>query len=191
MRTVQGTVVCLATVLVAGCITPANKPSNPMQVIVEGTGQFPASIAGRWQSDQDGWEFVLDPNGRISSAIISFGRVRVKPGQTATTTTLDGGKAVFEPGPWVVHYVPSTAELTIKITMSHVRVETVDNVLEGHSTDVFVGKVQPAEGLWEVQWTTFAHYTARTSADSKAELVTEPENGESRPLVFREVAETR
>ena len=158
-----------------------------MQVVVEGGGKFPASLVGRWQSDRDDWQFVIEPNGAISSTVIGLGGVRVKAGQTATVSTQGGGKGTFEPGQWVVHYIPGTSDLTIKITMRHVHIETGSNVLDGSGTDIFVGKVLPAEGLWPVQWTTFSRYMAHTAEKPAAELSTDPDKGETKPLVFRKI----
>ena len=68
---------CLASLCLGSCATSERGSGENMQVAVEGGGQFPAALAGRWQADQDGWQLIIDPNGRISSAVISFGRVEV------------------------------------------------------------------------------------------------------------------
>ncbi|MBN1510653.1 MAG: hypothetical protein JXB13_01435, partial [Phycisphaerae bacterium] len=86
-----------------------------MSVSIEGGGRFPAVLAGRWKSDQHGWDFAFEPDGRISSAVISLGRVTVVPGRTSTVPTQSGDQAVFTPGPWTVHYEPDTRMLTVKI----------------------------------------------------------------------------
>jgi hypothetical protein len=187
MRIGLAVVTCLASLCVGGCATGTGGSDKNMQVVVEGGGRFPPALAGRWQADQDGWQFVIEPNGRISSAVISFGRVEVKPGQITTAPALAGGKAIFEPGQWVLDYAPNTGELTIKITMNHVHVETGENIVDGRSTDTFIGRVADDEGLWPVQWTTFSHYTARTANRPSKEVSTDPDKGETKPLVFRKV----
>ncbi len=174
---------------IGGCTTGGG-PDRNMQVFVKGGGPFPAALAGAWQSDRDGWEFVIEPDGRISSAVISFGQVRVKPGQIATASALNGGKAIFEPGEWVVRYDPDTNDLTLKITMKHLHVETGRDILDGSSTDTFVGRVSISEGLWPVLWTTFSHYTDRSADNSSKEISTNPDTGEAKPLVFRKVKAT-
>jgi hypothetical protein len=164
-----------------------------MEVTVEGGGKFPAALAGRWQSesDRDGWQFVIEPDGRISSAVIGFGGVQVQPGQITTVPAIAGGKGIFEPGQWVVHYLPGTRDLTLKITMNHVHVEMGDNVIDGRSTDTFLGTVSLDERLWPVLWTTFSHYTTHTTANPTGEISTNPDNGETKPLVFRKIKDSK
>ena len=183
-------VTCLASLCLSSCAPSERILGKNMQVVVEGGGQFPAALAGRWQADQDGWQLVIDSNGRISSAVISFGRVEVTPGQITTAPALSGGKATFVPGQWVVNYAPDTRVLTIKIAMDHLHVETGENVIDGRSTDIFIGRVDAGEGLWPVQWTTFSHYTARTTAKPSTEISTDPDKGETKPLIFRKVNAT-
>ena len=174
----------LGVVLIVGCSRPLNERAGNVKVIVEGGGKFPSSLAGRWQASQHGWEFEFEPDGRIASAIVSLGRVRVVPGRTTTTPTRSGHQAVFTPGPWTVHYVPSTRELTVEIIMDHVRVEMGGNTLEGSSTDTFVGPVAASNRAWQVQWTTFTRYLARTSDGASVHLSTDPTYGETKSLTF-------
>jgi hypothetical protein len=176
-------------VLIGGCSRPLKDEAETVRVIVEGGGKFPSSLAGQWQASQHGWEFQLEPDGRISSAVISLGRVRVVPGQTATMPTRSGNEAVFTPGLWTVHYAPITRELTVKITMDHVRVEMAGNILEGSSTDTFVGPISPEDGLWQVQWTTFTRYAARTPESTSFDMSTDPTYGEARPLTFKRASD--
>ncbi len=175
----------LAGLCLGGCASGSPGSDKNMQVVVTGGGPFPAALAGRWQADQDGWEFVIEPNGRIGSAVISFGRVEVKPGRVTTAPALAGGSAIFEPGPWVVHYIPETGALTIEIAMRRVHVETGGNIIDGRSADTFIGKVVVDEGLWPVQWTTFSHYTTSTTDKPSQQVSTDPDKGETKPLVFR------
>jgi hypothetical protein len=174
----------VAAMLIGGCRQPLQHQADPVQVIVEGDGEFPNSLAGRWKARQHGWEFQIEPNGRISSAILGLGHVRVVPGTTTTRPTKSGSQAVFTPGPWTVHYVPSTRELTVRITMDHVRVEMAGNLLEGSSTDTFVGSVAPTNRTWQTQWTTFARYVAHTPDGAATDLSTDPTYGETKTLVF-------
>jgi hypothetical protein len=178
-------------ILISGCRHPMKDRADPVQVIVEGDGEFPHSLAGRWIAQQHGWEFQIEPEGRISSAIISLGRVRVAPGQTTTMPTKSGDQAVFTPGSWTVHYAPDTRELTVRITMDHVRVEMAGNIVEGSSTDVFFGRVDPTGQTWQAQWTTFTRYTAHTPDNTSVNLSTDPTNGETRPLVFEKATDKR
>lgn len=178
-----------SAMLAGGCHAIQGGTAEPVDVIVEGNKPFPADTAGRWRADEDGWEFVFAPDGRIVSARISFGRVAIVPGQTTTVPTKGGGEGVFTPGRWTVHDAPDSAQLTLKIVMAHVRVAMGDAVIEGSSTDVFAGPIDSVEGVWQTQWTTFTRYTARAPGKSPVDLSTDSANGETKPLTFRKVAD--
>lgn len=167
-----------------GCHRSLNTGAEAVTVVIEGGGRFPASLAGRWKADQHGWEILFTESGSIASAVISMGRVPVRPGQKATVPTRSGGQGVFDPGLWTVHYAPSTKQLTVRIVMDYVRVEMGGNTLEGKSTDVFAGTVSGAEGTWQAQWTTFTNYTATTPENVSFQLSTDPLYGEAKPLTF-------
>lgn len=182
-------ILSLWAMLSGGCSRPWRDQADNVQVIVEGGGALPSSLAGRWQAQQHGWEFEFEPDGRISSAVISLGRVRVVPGTTTTMPTRSGDQAVFTPGPWTVLYAPSTRELTVKITMDHVRVEMAGNIVEGTSTDTFVGPIASTGRTWQAQWTTFTQYVAHTPDNASFNLSTDPTYGETKPLIFDKAAD--
>jgi len=179
----------VSSLLAGGCHRPLDTQAGPVDVVVEGSKAFPSDIAGRWKADTDGWEFVFAPDGRIVSAVISLGRVRVIPGQTTTMPTTSGGEGVFTPGKWAVHYAPGSGQLTLRIVMDRVHVEMAGNIIEGSSTDVFAGPISPAESIWQTQWTTFTHYTGRAPGKPPFDLSTDPTYGETKPLTFRKVAD--
>ena len=176
----------LSILLMVGCHRPLGNRPESVSVMVEGDGEFPGWIAGQWQAERHGWEFVFEPSGRISSAVISLGRVPVVPGQTTTRPTRGGGQGVFTPGPWTVHYDPQAKELAVKITMEHVRVQMNDNVLEGSSTDLFTGPIS-TDGVWEAQWTSFTRYTAQTAEQPSFDLSSDQTYGQTESLVFQKV----
>lgn len=181
--------ICGASMLLAGgCHKAMDGPAAAVNVVVEGGKAFPAELAGRWRADEDGWELVFAPDGRIASAVISLGRVRVVPGRTTTVPTKTGGQGVFTPGPWMVDYSPDSGQFTVKIAMEHVRVEMAGNVIEGSSADVFAGPVDRTRGTWQTLWTTFTKYTGRTPEKPSFDLSTDPTYGETKPLTFRKVA---
>jgi hypothetical protein len=180
--------VTLSILLMVGCHRPLDNRPESVSVTVEGDEAFPGWIAGQWQADRHGWQFVFEPGGRISSAVISLGRVPVVPGRTTTRPTRGGGQGVFTPGPWTVHYDPQTKELAVKITMEHVRVQMDDNILEGSSTDLFTGPIAD-DGIWEAQWTSFTLYTARTPDQTSFDLSTDETYGQTESLVFRKMSD--
>ena len=177
---------CLILML-TGCHRSLDARAEAVTVVIEGDGQFPASLAGRWKADRHGWEILFTETGSIASAVISMGRVTVRPGQKITVPTRSGGEGIFDPGLWTVHYAPSTGQLTVRIAMDYVRVEMGGNTLEGKSTDVFAGTVSAAEETWQAQWTTFTDYTATTPENVSFQLSTDPLYGEAKPLTFVKV----
>ncbi len=132
---------------------------------------------------------MIEPDGRISSAIISLGRVQVFPGQTTTVSTVTGEQAVFTPGPWAIDYDPADRMLVVKIAMAHVRVPMGPQTLEGSSTDVFSGEVSPTMDAWQAQWTAFTDYKAQTGENKSIELSTDKTYGDAQPLLFTKAAE--
>ena len=191
MKRVIPSLLCV-TILIAssGC---RSKPSTPsphgVDVLIEGRGMFPAELAGRWKADRDGWEFVFSPDGHIVSAVLSLGRVEIKPGYRVTLPTRSGGEGLFEPGPWTVHYVPETHQLTLKIVMTHIRIDMAGTIVEGTTTDTFSGDISPNDGVWQVQWTAFSKYTIDAPGSPVKELSTDETYGETKALTFRRVPE--
>lgn len=190
MKYIIGASVCLVgLVALTGCQGGSTPASSAVSVQIDGPGQIPPGIAGRWKADRDGWEFEFAPDGQIVSAVLSLGRVKIEPGKAVTVPTKGGGEGVFEPGDWTVHYVPANSELTVKIAMDHVRVEMGGNILEGATTDTFSGVVSPADGVWQVNWTTLSDYTVHTPEGLKLNLATDQTYGETKPLTFEKVRE--
>ncbi len=185
MRHTIGLSLCLTVVVLSGCHGFGDARQTGVSVVVEGGAEFPASLAGRWKADRDGWEFEIDSDGRITSAIISLGRVRIVPGRRATRPTRGGGESVFVPGPWTVHYQPETNQLTLKIAMDHIRIDMAGTILEGKSMDTFSGAISPADGVWQTQWTAFNNYTARTPDGQTKDLSTNQTYGETKALTFQ------
>ena len=176
-----------ALMVISGCGGRAND-NKDVEVIVEGGGQFPAFLAGKWRSDKLGWEFTFEPNGVISSAIFSLGQEPMRPGQITRVPMKMNGEGVFEPGKWLVDYDPNTRELTVQVSLKRFRAQLGDGVLEGKSTDIFVGPVSENGKAWQVVWTSFGDYTVHTKQNPNAKLATDP-NGEVTVLVFTKAEE--
>ena len=68
--------------------------------------------------------------------------------------------------------------------MNHVRVEMGGNILEGSSTDTFVGPVAASNRAWQAQWTTFTRYLVHTPDGAPVNLSTDPTYGETKSLTF-------
>jgi hypothetical protein len=71
--------------------------------------------------------------------------------------------------------------------MDHVRVEMAGTILEGSSTDTFVGLVDPAKQTWQTQWTTFTRYVAHTPNATSVDLSTDPSYGQTQALTFTKI----
>ena len=175
-------------VLLSGLVG-CQKANRDVEVIIEGGDEFPEFLVGVWKSDKDGWEFVFEPDGTISSAVISLGRVRMKPGEVTTVPMKMGGKGIFEPGEWVVHYVPAGRELMVEISLKNFYAKLGEDVLEGKSTDIFAGPVLQDDKVWQVNWTSFPDYVAHTAEYPDFRISEHPNYGISKTLIFEKVAE--
>ncbi len=170
--------------LEAGC----QNAGRPVEVIIEDGGPFPSFLVGAWKTDTDVWEFVFETDGTISSAVIALGGVKLIPGQVTTIPMRKGGKGIFEPGNWLVHYDPAGRELTVEISLKHFHAELGKDVLEGKCTDIFVGQISKDGKVWPVVWTAFPDYTAHTAERPNYKLPTDLEYGISKNLVFEKAA---
>lgn len=176
--------VVLLSVLV-GCQTA----HRGIEVIIEGGGEFPESLAGVWKADKKGWEFVFEPDGTISSAVITMGRIRMKPGEVTTVPMKMGGKGVYEPGEWIVYYAPVGRELMVQISLKNFYVELGENSLEGKSTDIFNGPISQDGKLWQANWTSYFDYVAHTTEYPDFPMSEDPNIGISQILIFEKVPE--
>lgn len=180
--------ILLCCVFLSLTLTSCRNPDNNVKVIIEGNGQFPEFLVGTWKAEvRSGWEFVFEPDGTISSAVVSMGRVRLKPGEVTTIPMKMDGKSIFEPGEWLVNYSPAGRELTVKISLKNFYAEFGRGVIEGKSTDIFIGEVSEDGNSWAVDWTSFLDCTAHTDEYPNFDLSTDPEYGESKTLIFEKV----
>ena len=190
MRRLLILLVCGLSVLLllSGCQGSAACKSG-VDVIIEGGGEFPQFLVGKWKADKDGWEFVFEPDGTISSAVISLGRIRMKPGELTVIPMKMGGKGIFEPGEWMVHYAPAGRELTVKISLKNFYIELGKDVLEGESKDIFTGPISQDSKFWQVDWTSFPDYVAHTAEYPDFQMSEDPNYGISKTLIFERVTE--
>lgn len=178
----------LSVSLLVGCRQPAeNRPA--VEVIVDGDGQFPNYLTGVWKADKGGWEIVFEPDGTISSAVVSLGRVRIKPGQVTTVPMKLGGKGVFEAGPWAVQYSHERRELTVEIAIEDFRVELGESVVKGRTMDLFTGTISPDGRSWWANRFSFPEYVADTKKYRNHKLVVDPNDNPPEELLFQKVSE--
>ena len=181
---------CLSVSLPGGCHNHGAK-EPAVEVTVDGDGDFPDFLVGRWKADRGGWEIVFEPDGMISSAVVSIGRVTMRPGQTTTVPMQLGGRGVFEPGRWTVQYSHAQRELIVEIVIDRFHVELGDNVLRGKTRDFFVGSVSQDGQLWPVQRISFPEYIADTKKNPNHRLPLDPNDSARESLLFQKVQESQ
>ncbi|GAH63865.1 unnamed protein product [marine sediment metagenome] len=178
-----GCAIILSTI--AGC----QNADKGVDVIVEGDSQFPQFLVGTWKENKFGWEFVFQPDGTISSAVIDGGKIRVNPARKIAATSLKGwGDAVYELGQWMVQYSPQNRELAVQVVVEHFSLKVGAQGLEGHSTDWFVGPVSADSKTWDTEW-----YTSRTNiflTPERTELRHDPNDNPVEFLIFRKQSKT-
>lgn len=177
----------LCICLLAGCAEPPEE--GPAVVVsIDGGGRFPVGLAGVWRAEGGGWEIVLEPDGMISSAVVGLIRIRMKPGQVTTVPMKMGGRAVYEAGPWAVHYSPDRRELTVEIAIENLRVEFGKDVLKGRRLDLFTGTISPDGKSWWASRFTFPEYVADTSKYRNRRLTVDPNDAPLEELLFQQVS---
>jgi len=176
-----------------GCQKPARTvpPISGVEVIIEGGGEFPQFLVGRWKDEKKGWEIVFEPDGSISWAIHTIARVRVKPGQVTTVPMRRGGKGVFEAGQWAVQYAPENRELTVEIVLEHYRAEMGEQALKGSSRDIFIGQVSEDGQEWRADWFAFPEYVVSTDIYDNYKLPVDYNYNPRSELVFKKIVESK
>ena len=172
--------------LPGGCQSSAGSKSG-VEVIIDGDGRFPEILVGGWKADKGGWEIVFEPDGKISSVVVSLGGVRMKPGEVATTQMVLGGEGFFQPGKWTVQYLQERRELVVEIVIEHFRVELGDNVVHGKTRDYFVGSVSADGRLWWADRYKFPEYVVDTKKHPNFKLPFDPNDSQRESLVFQKV----
>jgi hypothetical protein len=171
---------------VAGC-----QNDKTVQVLAGDQG-FPESLAGQWRAYRAGWEFVMEPDGTITSAVIDNGLARVDPRKkTAEAELADGGKGFYQLGEWVVQYSPDGRELSITVVVDYLHLDMGDWGMKGNSRDLFVGPVSEDWQNWTAQWFSFSEITAFSTEKDGEEVVFTPDEVESLvdTLVFDKIAD--
>lgn len=176
---------CVVLLLgLAGCQN--SHRSKAVEVIIEDGGEFPEFLVGRWKANKHNWEFVFEPDGTISSAVISLGKVRMTPGTTTYVPMKLGGKGVFEPGLWTVQYSKAQRRLAVGISVKRFRAELGKNLIEGSRRDAFIGTVSEDGKQWEAEWYSFPQYVAHTK--QRHELAVDPNDNPIDVLVFKKTS---
>jgi hypothetical protein len=180
-------VLILSVFLLNGCLN--NAANKKVEVIVDGNGQFPASLAGTWQTENGSWQIILEPDGKISSAVVSLGRVTLVPGKTTTVPMEMDGNGIFKPGQWTVRYSQQERELIIEIVIDSFRIELGENIIKGNTRDFFIGNVSKDGSLWWAQRFSYPQYTVDTEKFQNYLLPVDPNENPKESLLFQKVPE--
>lgn len=152
--------------LVGGCQEVSRNDSR-VDVIVDGNEPFPELLAGRWKDTERSWQFVFEPDGTISSAVIDSGFITVEPRKRIAQMPMRVGKAVFKLGRWTVQYTPASRELAVEVVVDFFHIDIGETWLEGHRTDWFVGTVSEDYKTWQAEWISAPKYIAYTPEPSE------------------------
>jgi len=183
-------VLCLTAFLISGCPNDA-VIKNGMDVIVDGDGQFPPSLAGTWKADQGGWEIIFGPDGKITSAVISLGRAKITPGRVTTVPMELGGKGTFTPGLWSVQYLQEQRQLIVEIVVDSFRVELGENIIKGRTRDFFIGEVSKDGTFWQAERFSYPEYTVDTAKFPNYKLPVDPNENPKEKLLFQKALQTK
>jgi hypothetical protein len=164
---------------------------NGVEVTIDGIEQFPDFLVGTWKAEEGGWEFVFEPDGKISSAIVSIGRVKLQPGRTTTVPMQMGGKSIYKPGLWSVQYSHRQRELVVEIAIDSFRVELGKDVIQGRTRDFFVGSVSADGKSWWADRLSFPEYVVDTDKYHNYKLPFDPKDNPRESIFFRKVAESK
>lgn len=181
---------CFFIFLSTGCQSQAGSKSG-VEVIIDGGGEFPEFLVGKWKADKGGWEINFVPGGKISSAVVSLGKVRLTPGEIAKTQMVLGGKGIFKPGKWTVQYAPQKRELGVNIIIENFRVELGGDVVQGRTRDFFIGQVSADGQVWWADRYNFPEYIVDTEKYQNYKLPFDPNDSPRESLVFQKVAESQ
>ncbi len=178
--------------LLSGCL-PSAGDEAAVEVVIDGDGQFPDFLVGTWKADKGGWEIVFEPNGTISSAVVSLG-VRMKPGEVSVVANKGGGEGVFEPGQWTVQYSQERRELIVEIVVAHFRTELRSqldvNAVQGQRRDFFVGTVSGDGRLWWTNRFSFPESVVDTKKYRDHKLTFDPNDNPPEEILFQKVGES-
>jgi hypothetical protein len=181
--------ICTLLCLLCSCQPSSQGPAGEkgIPVVVADGSQFPKSLSGVWQ--QEGTiarEFVISPDGRITSAVIGLGMVRVSPTEETRVPLIAKGEGTLVPGKWAASYDSATRELQISLEMKSVQFQAGKQAIEGIIRESFNGRVSDDGMRWEVHYFALSEYHAYTDTGKHAVLSdgTEPEEQD---LIFNRI----
>lgn len=140
---------------------------------------LPSNVTGTWKARGLPWKIVIAADGTLSSAVIDLGPANVKPNQVTKVKMKDGQFSTYKAGDCIVGYTPATRELFVSVEMESIHIVYQDAVIDGNSTDRFVGPVSQDGKQWTPDWIKVFDYGPRFPQD--------PNKIRAQPLVFDKV----
>jgi len=180
-------------------ITPTpQKDGNEAAAAVEGGDAFPAFLVGTWRAeDESGWEITFEPNGTISSAVIAFGKVRIRPNQKTEVHGRKGEPGIFEAGDCEAYYDQLSREMSVVIDMKRIYAEIGGGIIDGTAKYYIAGSISEEGEVWDTDVSTLLNLTTKLpDANSTKEkptlkeagvLKTNPEEEEPTHIIFMKV----
>ena len=176
----------LFAIFLLGC----NSREKSVEVIIDGDGRFPENIAGLWRSENNAWDIYIEPDGKVSWAVISLGEVKIEAGKTRIIPMKQGGQGIFEPGLWSVVYLQKQRELSVEIVLNNFRTELGEDVIRGNTRDIFSGQVSQDGTLWQTDRFSYSEYIVDTKEYQNYKLPVDPNENPKESLLFRKISET-
>jgi hypothetical protein len=177
-------IVCL--LIFTGC-TDVKSRKNAVNVNIEGSEQFPDYLVGTWKTDLNDWEISFKPDGTIEYAVISLGRVKIKPGQDTIVPMVSGGKGTFKPGQWSVQYFQDQHQLIVEIVIDSFHVEVGDNIVYGKTKEFFSGIIPENSDTWRAERYAYPEYYVNTDKYKNYLLPDDPNENPREILLFKKV----
>ncbi|MHC4158276.1 MAG: hypothetical protein ACYSSO_04265 [Planctomycetota bacterium] len=143
--------ICSLFLLFLGGCNGLGRDEVGVEQAIEGEGEFPEFLVGTWRAKgRSGWEVVLEPDGTISSAVIRFARVRIRPNQKTEIRVGKKGKlGIFEAGDCEAYYDPTTHDMSIIIEMKRVYAEMGGGVVDGTCKYYISGIISEEGENWD------------------------------------------
>jgi hypothetical protein len=185
---------CCFLLFVYGCSdrTEEEESSDEQQKTTDKTtagepNGFPGFLVGTWIANRGKWEFVFEPDGTISSAVIDNGLIRVNPRQRYNR--FDDGIVlkIYELGDWAVEYLQEENELTVEVVVDNYSLEKEGIVMEGNSRDWFIGEISEDRQSWTAEWYSIEEFKANDLREDSGETIDfkfDPSNTKPRKTIF-------
>jgi hypothetical protein len=116
---------------------------------------LPDEVTGVWKARGNPWKIELSRSGTVKSALVPLGNVEIRPNKTTKVEMADGGTSIYKAGDCSVEYDPAGRQLRVVVRLDEVKIAFMDQRIEGHTEDAFLGTVSEDGSVWETSWLSF------------------------------------